>query len=327
MLSKLTNLLHQVISLLKFDKKHLPVFSFLLALSTLFWILTVMSKEYTTTVRYDVKFVDVPADKLLLDERKVSLHLQVIAPGFTILAHRFRFKKELPISVSTFIPKRKGDYWNYFLLGEQSLSQLQEHLPSNMQLLHVQPNRIDVLLDEKSERLVPVRLKSELSFKDLFRLKEKILLEPSTITISGPKAVVDVFDEINTKLLKLENIESDITGEIDIEPLNHSEINYSKQTVSFQIKVEQFTEGKLLLPVQVTNVPKNFDVKFFPQEVSVSFLVSLDKFELVTPQMFELSVELDLNNRRQTVKLTKQADFVENVRIYPQKIEYFLIKK
>ena len=107
----------------------------------------------------------------------MSLHLQVIAPGFTILAHRFRFKKELPISVSTFIPKRKGDYWNYFLLGEQSLSQLQEHLPSNMQLLHVQPNRIDVLLDEKSERLVPVRLKSELSFKDLFRLKEEILLD------------------------------------------------------------------------------------------------------------------------------------------------------
>ncbi|MEC8611297.1 MAG: hypothetical protein VXY06_06055, partial [Bacteroidota bacterium] len=61
--------------------------------------------------------------------------------------------------------------------------------------------------------------------------------------------------------------------------------------------------------------------------VSVSFLVSLDKFDLVTPQMFELSVELDLNNRRQTVKLAKQADFVENVRIYPQKIEYFLIKK
>ena len=48
--------------------------------------------------------------------------------------------------------------------------------------------------------------------------------------------MVDVFDEINTKLLKLENIESDITGEIDIEPLNHSEINYSKQTVSFKLR-------------------------------------------------------------------------------------------
>ena len=52
-----------------------------------------MSKEYTTTVRYNVKFVDLPSDKLLLDEREVSLHLQVVAPGFTILAQRISFKK------------------------------------------------------------------------------------------------------------------------------------------------------------------------------------------------------------------------------------------
>ena len=169
--------------------------------------------------------------------------------------------------------------------------------------------------------------KSELSFKDLFRLKEDILLEPLTVVISGPKAVVEVFDEINTKLLKLENIESGVKGEIEIEPLNHSEINYSSQTASFEIMVEQFTEGQLLLPIEVNNVPKHFDIKLFPEEVSISFLISFDKFELITPQMFELNVELDLDNRRQTVNIVKQPDFIENVRIYPQKVEYFLIKK
>ena len=97
-------------------------------------------------MRYNVKFVDVPSDKLLLDERKVSLHLQVIAPGFTILAHRIQISKKNFQYLFHIYSKRKGDYWNYFLLGEQSLSQLQEELPSNMQLLHVQPNRIDVLL-------------------------------------------------------------------------------------------------------------------------------------------------------------------------------------
>ena len=327
MLSKLTILLNQVISLLKIDKKHLPVFSFLLALSSIFWVLTVLSKEYTTTVRYNVKFVDIPSDKLLLDERKVSLHLQVIAPGFTILAQRISFKKELPISVSTFIPKRKGQYWNYFLLGEQSLSQLQEELPTNMQLLHVQPNRIDVLLDEKAERVVPVELKSDLIFKDLFRLKEEISLDPSTVVISGPKAVVEVFNEINTKLLKLENIESDLRGEIEIEALNHSEINYSDQSISFEIKVEQFTEGQIKLPLKATNIPSNFDVKWFPEEVSISYLISLDKFELVRPSMFEVSIDFDTDKKRQTVNLVEYPEFIENVRVNPQKVEYYLIKK
>ncbi len=327
MLSKLTFLLNQFVSILKIDKKQLPVFSFLLVLSTIFWILTVLSKEYTTTVRYNVKFEDIPEDKLIMDDRKVNVHLQVIAPGFTILAHRFNLKKELPLSVSSFIPKRKGQHWNYFLLSEQSLSQLQEELPSNMQLLHVQPNRIDILLDEKAERLIPVKLKSDLNFKDLFRLKDDVKLEPSVISISGPKAVVEVFDELNTKLLTIQNIESNIQGEVEIEPLNHTEINYSATKVNFEIKVEQFTEGVMQIPITVNNVPKQYDIKLFPDAIDVNFLISLDKFELVKPSMFGVSIDFDLNKKRQTVDLIKKPDFIENVRVHPSKVEYILIKK
>jgi len=327
MLSKLTLVLNQLFLLLKIERKHLPVFAFLLTLSTLFWVLTVLSKNYTTTVHYKAKFVDLPSDKLLIDENEVDIHLQVIAPGFTILAHRFRFNKELPLSVSSFIPKKKGSYWNYFLLGEQSLSQIQEVIPTSMQLLHIQPNRIDILLDEKAERVVPVKLKSDITFKDLFRQKEAISLEPSTVVISGPKAVVEVFDEINTDLLSLEKVDNNKSGTIQIQALNHSEINYSTKTIKWELKVEQFTEGEIKLPITIENVPRGYDIKLFPEEVSVSYLISLDKFDLVKKDMFAAQVSFDKDFKRQTVNLVRQADFVENVRVFPSKVEYFLIKK
>ena len=225
MFSKLTFLFNRLIVVLRIERRQLPVFLFLLALSTIFWVLTVLSKDYTTTVHYKAAFVDLPQDKLLVENKEVDLHLQVIAPGFTILAQRLSFKKHLPLSVSSFIPKKKGNKWNYFWLGEQSISQLQEVLPTNMQLLHVQPNRIDIMLDEKAERVIPIQLKSALKFKDLFRLKQTIQLEPSTLVISGPRAVVEVFDAISTKLLTLEEIDSDFSGKIEIEPLNNSEIH------------------------------------------------------------------------------------------------------
>jgi len=327
MLSKLTFVLNQLFLLLKIERKHLPVFAFLLTLSTLFWILTVLSKNYTTTVHYTASFIDLPADKLLIDGKEVDLHLQVIAPGFTILAHRLRFKKELPLSVSSFIPKKKGSYWNYFLLGEQSISQIQEVIPTSMQLLHIQPNRIDLLLDEKAERVVPVKLNSNITFKDLFRQKEPIQLEPSTIVISGPKAVVEVFDEINTQLLSLEEVYNNRVGEIEIQSLNHSEINYSTRKIQWDLKVEQFTEGEVKLPLNIKNIPKGYEIKFFPDEVTVSYLTSLDKFDLVRPDMFAVEVLFDKEFKRQSVNLSRQADFVENVRIFPSKVEYFLIKK
>lgn len=327
MLSKLSFVLNQLFLLLRIERRHLPVFAFLLTLSTLFWILTVLSKDYTTTVHYKADFIDLPVDKLLIDEEEVDLHLQVIAPGFTILAHRLSFRNELPLSVSSFIPKKKGNYWNYFLLGEQSISQIQEVIPTSMQLLHIQPNRIDLLLDEKAERVVPVKLKSSISFKDLFRQKEAVKLEPSTIVISGPKAVVEVFDEINTELLSLEDVDNFKNGEIEIQSLNHSEINYSAKNIKWELKVEQFTEGEIKLPIEMKNVPKGYEIKLFPDEVTVSYLISLDKFDLVKPDMFAAQILFDRDFKRQSVNLSRQADFVENVRIFPSKVEYFLIKK
>ena len=327
MLSKLSFVLNQLFLLLRIERRHLPVFAFLLTLSTLFWILTVLSKDYTTTVHYKADFIDLPVDKLLIDEEEVDLHLQVIAPGFTILAHRLSFRNELPLSVSSFIPKKKGNYWNYFLLGEQSISQIQEVIPTSMQLLHIQPNRIDLLLDEKAERVVPVKLKSSISFKDLFRQKEAVKLEPSTIVISGPKAVVEVFDEINTELLSLEDVDNFKNGEIEIQSLNHSEINYSAKNIKWELKVEQFTEGEIKLPIEMKNVPKGYEIKLFPDEVTVSYLISLDKFDLVKPDMFAAQILFDSDFKRQSVNLSRQADFVENDRVFPSKVEYFLIKK
>ena len=75
-----------------------------------------------------------------------------------------------------------------------------------MQLLHVQPNRINLFFGEKSQKSVPISLKSELTFKDLFRLKGEVQLTPNNLTISGPKSVVDAIESISTEELKLQNI-------------------------------------------------------------------------------------------------------------------------
>ena len=76
MLSKLIFLLNRLIVFLRIERKQLPVFLFLTALSTLFWILTVLSKDYTTTVHYEAAFVDLPDDKLLIEDKNVDLHLK-----------------------------------------------------------------------------------------------------------------------------------------------------------------------------------------------------------------------------------------------------------
>lgn len=327
MSSRVKDLFFQLITLLKIERRQLPVFFFLIALSAIFWVLTVLSKDYTSTIHAKAQFVDFPSDKLLIEEKEVDLQLQVNAPGFALLAYKFKIFKKIPLSVDGFISKRKGKLWEYFWIGEQSLAEVQEELPASMQLLHVQPSRIDLLFGEKSQKTVPVKLKSDLSFASMFRQKGVVKLMPDHVIISGPKTIVDLIDFVPTKQLYLENIGHDEQGTVLLEDPKHPELNYSQEELGWELMVEQFTEGKTDVPLKVNGLPKGYEIKLFPEEVSVHYLVSLNDFELLKPTMFEAEVDFSETKKRLAVKLKKQANFVENIRITPSKVEYIVIKK
>ena len=223
--------------------------------------------------------------------------------------------------------KRKEKSWEYFWIGDQSLSEVQEALPNNMQLLHVQPNRIDLIFGEKAQKVIPVSLKSDISFERLFRQKGIIQLKPDYITVSGPKTVVEAIEYISTQELSLQNLTKSVQGNIRLEEPKHEELSYNQQEVAYEITVEQFTEGKVMIPIQVSDVPRGYELKLFPEEVSVNYIVSLDDFDLVEEQMFEAQVKYDSKKARLTVKLNKESDLVDNIRYNPTKVEYILIQK
>ena len=77
MSSQLKELFFQLIALLKIERTQLPIFLFLIALSAVFWILTVLSKEYTATISSSVVFENYPVDKLIVEENDVVLQMQV----------------------------------------------------------------------------------------------------------------------------------------------------------------------------------------------------------------------------------------------------------
>ena len=327
MSSQLKELFFQLIALLKIERSQLPIFFFLIGLSAVFWVLTVLSKEYTATISSPVVFENYPTDKLLVEENDVVLQMQVKAPGFALLAHQFKFFSTVPLNVDNFMTKRKGKSWEYFWIGDQSLSEVQEALPTNMQLLHVQPNRIDLMFGEKAQKVIPISLKSDVSFERLFRQKGEIQLQPDHITVSGPKTVVEAIESISTQELNLLSLAKSAQGNIRLEEPKHQELTYSHQEIVYVVSVEQFTEGKAMIPIQVSGVPRGYELKLFPEEVSVHYVVSLDDFDLVDEQMFEAQVKYDAEKARLTVKLNKESDLVENIRLSPTKVEYILIQK
>ena len=88
-------------------------------------------------------------------------------------------------------------------------------------------------------------------------------LTPNNLTISGPKSVVDAIESISTEELKLQNITTSQKGKLAISNPSHNELSYSHNEIDYNLSVEQFTEGKLQIPIRIKDVPSDYDIKLF----------------------------------------------------------------
>ena len=113
--------------------------------------------------------------------------------------------------------------------------------------------------------------------------------------------------DLSTFESNLQNIDKSTQGKIPLEAPRHQELSYSVDEIDYLLNIEQFTEGKVDIPIQATNVPRGYELKLFPEEVSLHYVVSLDDFDLVDKQMFEAQVKYDAE---------KSA---RRNRVYPQK--------
>ena len=94
------------------------------------------------------------------------------------------------------------------------------------------------------------------------------------------------------------------------------------------IPVERFTEKELKIPVEVRNKPKDVNIKLFPSEVKISFLVGLSEFESITSANFSAYVDYDtiINSHSEEldVKIDTKPSYIQMLRISPATVEYLI---
>ena len=70
------------------NDKQIVVFLVCLLIATALWFLNALSKDYSTTISYPVKFVNPPSNQFVSNKLPQKFELQVEAHGFTLLRHK-----------------------------------------------------------------------------------------------------------------------------------------------------------------------------------------------------------------------------------------------
>ena len=106
MIENLQRFINRITKFLRLNKTLSRYFVFLL-ISFLFWFLTIMSKEYETSVTIPISFINIPENMKLVNTPDNELDVKVKSHGFYLLSNNIFKYKKLTISIQDLKERNK----------------------------------------------------------------------------------------------------------------------------------------------------------------------------------------------------------------------------
>lgn len=308
------------------NKRKVKVFSFFLACSALLWFISNLSETYVSNSTFKLVYTNVPDSLLLVHANKDKINVQLRARGFQFLGFGFRQKK---IDIDLSQVKKGGD--KYFIPEYVYKNQIERKLPITMTLLNLDTR--DTLFFDFSKlytKVVPVYSKVKIDLEQNYLLDGKLTIIPDSISVRGPGKELDTITGVWTEPMELEGIQADFSKEVRLhkfKALKHTD--FSSPSVHISAKVYRFSEKVIDVPVEVVNLPKNLEIKTFPDKVPVLCRGKLDQLKNLDPMDFRLVADYDsIKEEDATLNLSlkKIPEHIQDAIPLKKEVEYILRK-
>ena len=306
------------------NDKRIVVFLVCLAIATGLWFLNALSKDYSTTISYPVRYVNPPKRQFLANNPPSKLELKVDAHGFTLLRHKLSLSfSPIILNLSNITRDLSAENGTYSIPSSAVMKRISSQVSNEISILEIHPDIIPIVLDSLKEKTVPVHTDISLGFKPQYNLKNPVSLEPQEVSITGPSAIIDTIQSLSTEKHAFEELDESVKKYLDI--VHPKKVSIEPKRVMLNVDVEKYTEKVLRVPVLVRNKPDNVTVKLFPSEINLTCLVGLSEFEDITASSFSAYVnydEIQNNGSRLSVLVEKKSSYIQLIRTAPETVEY-----
>jgi hypothetical protein len=311
------------------NDKRVVVFSVCLLIATSLWFLNALSKNYSTTLSYPVKYINPPQGQFLGKEPPTEIELKVNAHGFALLRNKLDFSFSPIIINLTEITKNSEPTPNGFRISTNKLlRRISAQVSSEITINSVLPEIIYIKLDSLKTKLVPVKADINFSFKPQYHLKDSVSISPEKINITGPGTIIDTISFLTTENKTFEKLDASFKAILKI--VNPEKTTVDTKFINLKIPVEKFTEKELKIPIQIANKPDNIIIKLFPSEIKLTVLVGLSEFENIDTSKFEVFVDyktIEQDTKNLQININSKIENIKIIRHSPVNIEYLIETK
>lgn len=239
------------------------VVAFIMALSL--WFIVNLNGDYNITVNIPLETGDIPSDMALVDDLPEFVQVEVSGDGWK-LVNLYNKPPTMRIDIN------EGEV-NLFDQVRQRFT-----VEQDVSVLKVQPFAIDIALEEKVSKTIPIRLNTDISFMNRYGLVSEPVLTPDSLTITGAASQVEDIDEWRIEeTLTLTEVRDNITNSIPIsqtDPL----IELSVEEITFTADVSEFTEGEVSVYIRTRGLPRGEVINYNPSAVLIRFDVPIEQY-------------------------------------------------
>jgi len=308
-------------------RNNLYVFLICLLISLFIWLSIKLSKEYHATVEHQVNYVNIPGDKVLVNQPPGKIKLKVLGHGMQLLKVKFGGPSDvLQIDVSEAEILAEGEKFKAELPTVWFISQVARQTNYYDNLIDIKPDTLLLRFENLKYKKVPVEHRFDYKLDKQVWLRKPVRYSPDSVIVSGRESQVDSVEKVFTKRLKLGKLSSPVTRRVQLAPPEGDKLSLDHDSTTVEIPCERYTEEQVNLMVEPIT-PDTLRIRTFPREVSVTYWISLDDYQRLNEDMFQAVVSASKEESRfLPVKIRRVPDYVKIVEINPAEVEYIFLK-
>lgn len=310
------------------NRKNFIFFLVFVLISSVFWFLIALSKEYTTVIDYPVKFAYFPKDKILIQKIPDDLQLQITGNGFDLLKYEFSgFIFPYIIDYSK-LPDHTSS--NHFQIKTATLlNKFRRKFPANVKVQDIFPKTITFAFSSLAEKKIPIEPNIHYHLAKQYVLRDKVIVSPNFVIAKGPKAIIDTMKVAKTTKYNFKILDKPVNKKISLKKIEM--VSFSIKEVSLFLNVQQYTEATINIPIVMENIPDSLSVKFMPDKISVKYKSTLNHFNEIFPEQFKViadysSISISKNSTI-PVYLKQIPKKAFDISFSPKKVSFLLSKK
>lgn len=282
-----------------------------IVISTTFWFFSALNKEdYISQVNYPVEIVFDETSYIATTELPDRIPLEVTGGGWDLMTRSFGFNMN-PIRIRLNRPDESN-----FVLTSTLRSRLTPELDPVV-VNYVLRDSLVFNIQKRVSREFELALDTNsISFDNNFRMASQILLEPHTITWTGPEKWINALDRLIYVRADLSEIDEDVNETLDI-PEPPALFTTDIESTELSFNVVRLIDVQTELDIQLINFPDSL-WSVNPAIVNVRYRIEELKFDVADTSMIDIIADyntLDPTDSSIVLRAIQNQDFIEELEL------------